>query len=184
MMRVDGFGRSLAFAAIAAAGVVPWLLLARPFVGAHGALALYAIGVTALYVAGLAGATRRGLAAGALAAILASAVSLLTGSLAELAIGIALTMATLRSGLLFRRRGAARALAVEGFLVAAGLLVARVLADGSSLGIALSIWGFLLVQSLFFLIGGAARRERGSLEVDPFDRARSRLTELLEENAI
>ncbi len=115
---------------------------------------------------------------------LASAVSLLAGSLAELAIGIALAVATLRSGLVFRRRSAVRALAVEGFLVAAGLLVARFLADGSPLGIALSIWGFLLVQSLFFLIGGAVRRERGSLEVDPFDRARSRLTELLEENAI
>ena len=48
MMRWDSFGRSAAFAACAALGWMPWIVIGGP-------RALYLVGVTSMYVAGLGG---------------------------------------------------------------------------------------------------------------------------------
>ena len=60
MIRLDSFGRSAAFAAVAALGWMPWAVLAGPMVGWPVARALYLLAVTALYCGGLAKSRPRG----------------------------------------------------------------------------------------------------------------------------
>ena len=64
MMRWNSFGRSVGFAALAAAGAAVWLIGAGPFLGGRGALSLYLIATGAIYTAGLAGSLRAALATG------------------------------------------------------------------------------------------------------------------------
>ena len=183
-MRWNSFARSVVFAAAAALLAVPFFLLFAPLFGAHTAVAGLSIVLSAAYVAGIAGDVRRGLGAAALVGLLGLLVVAIAGSLAEVVIGSAVVLAVVRSGLLHRRRGGARTLAVEVFLGVAGLLVARFLADASIAGLALAIWGFFLVQSFFFLLGAAPGAVRVHREVDPFERARGRLLDLFEDGVI
>jgi len=59
MTRIDSFARSARFAAIAALGWIPWLLVAAPLLGGPAARTLYLVAVTALYAVGLASSARR-----------------------------------------------------------------------------------------------------------------------------
>jgi hypothetical protein len=80
-----------------------------------------------------------------------------------------------RSGILYRSRPL-RALVLESLLAAGGLVFAGQLAGAS---LALAAWGYFLVQSLFFLVGGIeARPDPGP--ADPFERARAELLALLD----
>ena len=74
-----------------------------------------------------------------------------------------------------------RALLVEASLLAAGLAFAKALAGSSVSSVALAVWGFFLVQSLFFLAGGTAARPEEEFAEDPFDRARREAVRLMEE---
>jgi hypothetical protein len=65
-----------------------------------------------------------------------------------------------------------------------GLLLARFLASPGLLGIALALWGFFLVQSVFFAIGGTHERRPEAGALDPFDRAKRRMLEVLEGDAM
>jgi hypothetical protein len=177
MMRWNGFGRSVAFAAVAGAGVLVALPLAAPVFGAPASLRLYLLGIAVLYVSGLAAERRRGLAAGAVASALALPVLLLPLGAACSAVAAAAIVAIVRSAVVFRSRPL-RACVSEAMLLATGLSLAEVLADGTTVGAALAIWGYFLVQSTFFLIGGA-RLRRADGPVDPFDRARAELLALL-----
>ena len=180
-MRWDGFGRSLVFAAAAAAGWPAFLLLAGPITGARVALSLYLVGVAAFYVAGLAPRRAQRLSAGAAAAALGIAFLAFAPSPAFVTLGAALAVGVGRSGLLYQARPA-RALASEAALLGAGLLLARFLGGGSgTLAVALAIWGFGLVQSLFFLLGGVGPRRDEAGAIDRFELALRRLAELLEE---
>jgi hypothetical protein len=178
-MRWNSFARSAVFAAAAALLAVPFFLLFAPLFGAHTAVVSLAIALSAAYVAGIAGNLRRGLAG-----LLGLLVCAIAESLPEVAIGTAVVLAVVRSGLLHRGRGRARALAVELCLGAAALLVARFLADASIAGLALTVWGFFLVQSFFFLLGAGPGAVRARPEVDPFEQARGRLLELFEDGVI
>jgi hypothetical protein len=183
-MRWNSFARSALFAAAAALLAVPVFLLLAPLFGAHTAVASLAIALSAAYVAGIAGHVRRGLGAAALAGLLGLLVCAIAESLPEVAIGTAVVLAVVRGGLLHRGRGRARTLAVEVFLGVAALLVARFLADASIVGLALTVWGFFLVQSFFFLLGAGPGAVRVHPEVDPFEQARGRLLELFENELI
>ena len=58
--------------------------------------------------------------------------------------------------------------------------LARFLAAGGAASLALGLWGYLLVQSLFFLAGGVTVRLGSDARVDPFERARADLLALLD----
>ena len=181
-MKWNGFGSSLGFALGAAAGWPLCALVAGPLVGAGTALSLYLVGVSALYAFGLTPDRVRGLAAGALTGAIAAAFAAIARDPAVVALGAALGVGLARSALLHRRR-TGRAIAIEATLLGVGLLLARFLASPGLLGIALALWGFLLVQSLFFAIGGHSERRPETNGLDPFERAKRRALELLEEDA-
>jgi hypothetical protein len=84
-----------------------------------------------------------------------------------------------RSGFLYRA-APARAVALEVGLLVGGLVFARFLSATALFPTALAFWGFLLVQSLFFLVAGVRARPPGSRGADPFEEAYQRATVLLE----
>ena len=107
-------------------------------------------------------------------------VLVLAHSVSELALGLALVVALVR-GVGARRDRPLRALVVEIALGAGGLCLARWLAVPGVLGVAASFWGYALVQSLYFLVPGGSGQRVANEDGDPFERARARLSALLEE---
>ncbi|MGH7803632.1 MAG: hypothetical protein ACREQJ_04740, partial [Candidatus Binatia bacterium] len=107
------------------------------------------------------------------------AVAVLARSVAELAIGLGAILAVGRSAFLYRAP-AARAAVVEALLIGGGLLFARWLAGPSPLGMVAALWGFFLVQSIYFLIGGVRGRPVTGRRRDPFEEAHARALALLE----
>jgi hypothetical protein len=179
MMRVDSFARSAAFAALAALGWIPWLLVSAPLLGGAAARVLYLVAVTALYAGGLASSPPRRASVTVVVALVGTALAFVTSGLSELCIALAALLGTARSGVLHRARPI-RAVAIEGTLVVGGLLFGRFLAGGTPLGMALALWGFFLVQSCFFLVGGARTRALDPNRGDPFEEVVARATEVLE----
>src|SRR5262249_3089237 len=151
MMRLDSFARSALFAAGAAALWPAFAMTAAPFVGWRPALAIYLAGVTTLYVTGLGAAGGPRHRAIALTAGAAVAFAAFAHTTAELAVALAAVLGCVRSALLYRTRPA-RAVATEVALLAGGLMFAGFLAGPSVLSIAVALWGFFLVQRLFFLV--------------------------------
>jgi hypothetical protein len=179
MMRLDSFSRSAGFAALAALGWIPWLLVSAPLVGGAAARAVYLVTVTALYAGGLAtGVPRRALVTCAVA-LGGLVLACLAPGTSALCVGLAGVLGTVRSAFL-RRTDAVRAVAIEGVLLVGGLVFARFLAGGTVTGIAMALWGFLLVQSCFFLLGGVRVRFPDPHRGDPFDEAVARATDVLE----
>jgi hypothetical protein len=174
-----GFGRSVIVAAIGALGVLPWIVLARPFAGPDAALAAYLVLLNAAYVALIAPRRGRRLAAFTVVGFAGAVVAVLSRSWSELALGLGLLLATARSGFLYRLP-AARAVAIEIVLCGGGLLFARFLAAPSARGLMLALWGFLLVQSIYVLVGGLRVSLPGGSRRDPFVEAHARALELLE----
>src|SRR5262245_26025495 len=180
MTRVATFGGSAVFAALAAAGWLPWLVLVGPVLGARTALGLYLVLVTAAYLAGVAPRRASGLSAAVMAVVAGVVLIVLARATAELALGLGVVLGVGRSVVLYRARPA-RALATEAVLVGGGLLFARALAAPSAGGVMLALWGFFLVQSLFFLIGGIAPRPDDPGRRDPFEEAYARAMALADE---
>lgn len=178
-MRWNGFGRSLLFAALAAGAFPVFALFANPVLGRGWALSLYLLGIAVLYVAGLAPRRSRAALAAVIASALGAAVLLLAPSVVAVAAGAALIVGVCRSGVLYRSRRA-RALLAETLLLAGGLALARFLAGPGTLQVAFAIWGFFLVQSFFFLLGGVAERTEAAAGLDPFEVARARALALME----
>lgn len=178
MMRWNGFAGSLVFAAVAAAALLLVQPLLASLIGTHDALRLFAVGSVALYVAGLAPSWRRGFVAAVAASGLGVVLLVLPFGVPCTVAGAAAILAFCRSGILYRA-APLRAIVAEAVLLAAGLALADFLASGGVVSFALATWGYFLVQSVFFLIGGVAiRREPGPS--DPFDRARAELLALLQ----
>ena len=174
-----GFARTLVFGALAALGVpAAWLLLA-PVLGSSLLLSLYWTGLAIAYPAWIAGSLRRGLAAGALAGFGALVLLAFLPGPPVAALGTALLIAAVRSGFLYRAPQP-RLLVLEALLLVGGLGVANALASPGVLGEALAVWGYFLVQSLYFLV--ARPRPRAATPGgDPFERASERLERLLNE---
>ena len=182
-MRCNTFGGSTAFAAVAGIGVMPWLLIAAPLLGMRWALTLYLVTLAAVSVLACAPSRPRGAAAGAAVAILGAAVAITMPTLPELVLSLAVLLATARGVFLYPRR-TARAVMLEVGLIGGGLLLARFLAGPSLVSIMLAVWGFLLVQSFFFLVPGARVTERAAPQRDPFDAAHERARALLDGRAV
>lgn len=171
-------GRSLLFAVVAGLAVIPALMVGGSLVGRFWAWMAVCLGTAVLYVVTVAPSWARALPAGALATLFSIAVAGLATTPAELALGAALVVGVCRSGLLYRRRGM-RSLAIEVGLLAIGLVFARSLAGSSPLTIGLGVWGFYLVQSLFFVIAGWETQQPAGTVEDPFDEAERRAMEIL-----
>ena len=178
MTRWNGFSRTVLFAALAAAGVTPWLVLAGPILGGSRSLAIYLVAAAALYLGGLAGGLRRRVATVAAAAVVGCGIALLSRSITEEVLGLAFLVATARSAFLYRAP-VSRAVVTELALTGTGLLFARFLSGPSLAGTILPIWGFFLVQGFYFLIGGIERRREAG-HPDPFEEACRRATALLD----
>ncbi len=172
------FGRSALFAAVAASAWLPWVVVTGPMLGVWGARAVYLSGVTALYVLGL-GARGWRLLPALVAGVAGIAIAILARSTTELALGLAALLGLARSAFLYRA-APARAVTTEVLLLGGGLLFARFLAAAAPFSTALALWGFLLVQSAFFLIGGVQPRHDPGARRDPFDEARARALALLD----
>jgi hypothetical protein len=180
-MRWDSFARSVVFAAIAGAAWPAFALVAGPLFGSRAAFSLYLVGATGVYVAGLAPTIARGIASACVAVAIAVGMAVVAGTSHAAALGAAIALGLARSGLLYRNRGA-RAIAIEALLLGGGLVLARFLMAPGVLGPALALWGFFLVQSAFFAIGGLRTRE-SAVVGDRFESARRRALALLEEEA-
>jgi hypothetical protein len=178
-LRSDSFGGTVLFGALTALAWPAWALTASAL-GLGTGLSGYLVCVSAAYAAGLAATSARA-AGGALWTLgFGTLVVLLARGPADVAIGTALAVGICRSGLLETRRPA-RALLLETALLGAGLAAARFLAGPGLLGVSLALWGFFLVQSLGFLVGGREARTDTPGGVDPFDYARGRALEILDE---
>lgn len=178
-MFCNSFVRSLGFAAVAAVGL--WLAAAPllPVLYPSSLLTLYIVAAAAAYVVGIAPGRRAGLVAGGIATALGCGLLLLPLGVAGTALGAALVIAVCRSGILYRARRL-RALLLEALLLVGGLGLGHALAGVGVGSAALGLWGYFLVQSAFFLVGGVAVRGVRDAELDPFDRARARLAALLD----
>ena len=179
-MRSNRLSGSLVFGAVAALGSIPWTMVTGPLFGRLWTLAGYCLAAVVLYVIAIAPSWSRGVAIGALAAVAAGVVAVLATWPSEAILGAALILAAARSGFLYR--GApARVLLLEAALIVGGLLAARVLAGPTLLSSGVAIWGFFLVQSLYFLVGGVRVREPDEPGIDPFERARKKAVALMED---
>ena len=180
-MRWNSSTRSALFAAAAGVGVAAWILAAEPVLGGRRALTLALALLPAIYLGGLAprGAVRLGVTAAA--TVLGAILALAGATFGELALALGVLLGALRSGVVYRVHPG-RALLAEVVFVGGGLVFARFLAGPSALSIGLAVWGFFLVQSAFFLIGGT--RERSSAERDPFDDTLRRATAILDGDGV
>lgn len=175
------FLRSLAFAV--AAGLACWLLAPALVIGCFGSTAgavrlLIVLGAAA-QLAVTAASHRRGLVAAALCGGICFTLFVLPLSVARTAVLSAAVFGACRSGLLYRQR-AARAVAVEALLLVSGLALASFLAGPGGHSLPMAFWGFWLVQSAYFALGGVAPRRDEPAPSDPFDRARARILALLD----
>jgi len=179
MLRWDGFGRSLLFAALAAAGLPVAVTFGAPLIGSAASARAYLLLVAGCYAMGLSAVRSRRLAALGMAGVASLALAMLPLGLTGIAVGAAAIIAVARSAIAQRQR-TLRACAIEALLGGAALGVAGFLASGGLLALCLAVWGFFLVQSAYFLIGGRTPR-RDAAARDPFERARQRLERLLED---
>jgi hypothetical protein len=196
---MSGFSRTILFGLLAAVSLPASVVALSPVLGASDALAMHAIGAVSGYLAILVPGLRRRLCVLALAGAFGLLVWLFAGSLAELALGLSLEVAVVRSGLLYRLsyrlsygpraqharggtepsgQGRLRAVAIEAIVLLVALLTARFLAVPGLVGGMLALWGWFVAQSFYFLFDGLAPRRRQP-QGDPFEAARRGLEELL-----
>jgi len=178
-LRFDSFGGTVLFGALAAIAWPAWAL-GLAALGFGTGLTGYLVAVSAVYAAGLAATPARAMGAALWALGFGAVVVLLARDPADVAIGAALAIGICRSGLLHTRRPA-RALVLETVLLGAGLAAARLLAAPGLVGVSLALWGFFLVQSLGFLVAGRVPQTDAPGGVDPFEYARGRALEILDE---
>jgi hypothetical protein len=176
-MFCNSFARSLLFAAVAAVGLWVAAAVLLPVLHPARLLTLYVAAAAAAYIVGIAPGRSAGLAAGGIAAALGCGLLLLPLGVAGTALAAALVIAVCRSAILYRARRL-RALLLEGVLLVGGLGLAHAFAGSGSA--ALGLWGYFLVQSAFFLVGGVAARGERDGGLDPFDRACAQLAALLD----
>lgn len=179
-MYVRSFRSSLLFGAVAAMTVVFSGHVLAPIVGGIDALILHLVVALVAYGALIARDLRGAARNVALAAPAAIVVGAMAQDPATAALGLTMLLSLVRTGLVPERRSA-RAVALEAGLGTTALLFAGCLAWPGWLGWATALWGYALVQSLFFLVPVTPRPGRAADEGDPFDRARGRLLAMLDE---
>jgi hypothetical protein len=179
-MRWDGFSRSVAFGAAAAAAYVPFALAIGPALGRQGALFAFLALLIPFYLTGIGLTRRRGVAAAVLATGIIVATTVSYATVREGLVVVALALGLARSGL--AQPGTfVRSVVLETLLFVGGLSVASVLVGSSTLSVAIALWGFFLVQSVFFLVAGP-RSSSSQGSIDPFDEAHDRATAILDDS--
>ncbi len=173
------FAGSLLFAVLAALGFPAARLIFDPMFGATLATQFYGVVAAALYALCIAPTLRRGIAGGGFVALLAAGLMLGGSRTSELALGLAVGVAVTRSALLYRARIASGVM-IEVALGLASLALARWFAGPGVVAGSLALWGYFLVQSVYFLFAAAAPR-RSEHAGDAFDEACGRLQTLLRE---
>jgi len=178
-MRANSLWGALSFAAVTALGLVPFLLVVGPIMGSGRALSAYVLASVAAHILCIAPSWARGLRLALVSLGLLLPIAFLTGSLSGRLLAAALVLSVVRSGLLYRARPA-RAIVLEALLLVGGLFLARLVWGHGLMSMALALWCFYLVQSLYFIAGGVRerRQERGR---DEFAEARDRALSLMEE---
>jgi hypothetical protein len=172
------FAKSLWFAAVSAGALPLWLLLARPILGADRAIGVYFVLAAAAYLATIAPVRRRALAAAASATAAGGVAALLIRAPSELVLVLGVLIAVARSGFLYH--GApVRSVAIEAIVAGGGLVFARFLFGPTAAALVLALWGFFLVQSLYFLLGGR-HAPTAARHPDPFQDAYGRALALLD----
>lgn len=180
MMRFNSFGRTVLFGAAAAAGWIPWMLLAAPLMGTTAARAAYLIAVAAVYLAGVSATAPYRLIFAAATFVGAGLFAVVAGTTSSLVVVLAVIVGIGRSGF-FYAAPLPQAVMRELILLFGGLFLARFVGGTAAIPTSGALWAFFLVQALFFLMPrreGAARG-RG----DAFDAAYRRALSLLEERA-
>jgi hypothetical protein len=178
-MKRHGSTRTLCFGATMAIALAFVQLIAAPWIGRSHGLALYLGACVVAYAALLGGAPREALRNGGAALAGAAVVALVVDDLSGLAVGLTIVLSLVRSGL-EPTMPPARALVVEAALGILALGFASWIAWPGILGDAAALWGFALVQSLYFLVPGRSRRLQEVAGRDPFDRAREELLGILD----
>jgi hypothetical protein len=179
MKRASDFGSALRFAGLAALAGVAASVALEPFVGAWRAHALYALAL--LPIAGMRFGESLGARARAGFALSLASFALALSHVAWPALALPLAGAFgVARGLCASRGGAARALALEVTLLAAGLAAGSLFHGRGALLFGLSLWAFFLVQAAHSLFA-AGTRPAGESQGDPFERARDQALALLDE---
>ena len=178
-MTVRSFAGTLAFGIAAGIGFPGFAVLSSPLVGTHTALWLWiALGAIA-YSALLGRGWRERITGAFIATLFLIPTAFLTSGIAGIAMGAALAVAIARSRLLGTRH-IARTVAVESVLAAFGFAFVTALHGPGWFAISLAIWGWFLVQSLYFLIGGLVS-EPAAGDIDPFDLAHDQARRILDQ---
>lgn len=178
-MRWGDFSRSVLFGAVAAAAFAPFALTVGPLLGGQWVLVGFAALVVPLYLTGLGDTRRRGVAAAVFASALIAMIAIFDTTPRDALVAVALALGLARSGLA-HPGSFVRAVVVESLLLVGGLSVSSALVGNSTLSVVLAIWGFFLVQSVFFLLAAARSTVPRGL-VDPFDEARDRANAILDD---
>ena len=190
MNGAGGFARSLRFGLLCAASCALWFLFAQPLVGRALALQSGFVVAAAAYLIAIAPRRSSGLTAAALLGMASVSLSLFGVGTATFASALAVAIGVLRSTWLWpvpRADAAAfaRRFLCELALIGGGLAFAAQLSHARVFPEALALWGFLLVQSAFFVFesatAAAARTEETSL--DPFEGSCRRLRAVLEKRS-
>ena len=173
------FARALVFALGAAAALLVGAPLLAPAFGERAAVRFLLVAAVVAHAALFASSRSRGARAAALAAGLGALLLALPLGVRATALASAALLGVCRSGILFRARPA-RAALLEGLLLGGGLAIAAFLAGPWLPRLALAAWGFWLVQSAFFAVGGIGPRPEEASNSDPFERARAQVLALLD----
>ena len=173
------FSGTLGFGLAAGIGFPGFALLAAPFLGAPTALNLW-LALGAISYSALLGRNWRERITGAfLAAVFVVPAALLAHGTASLAMGAALAIAIVRTHQLGTGR-LARMIALEGMLAVLGFAFVTALSGPGWVAASLAIWGWFLVQSLYFLVGGLVA-QGADADVDRFDLAAREVARILED---
>ena len=175
--RRDRFLASLGISLVLSLFTLPWMMLTNPVLSTVDSLAWMAIPGLGIYLLVIAPKPSQGLVVAAAASAVLFLITFMTPDPTLRLLAAPLILGLARSGGLYHR-SAARGLALEVCWVLSGLWMAHLFAGVSLLSWGLAVWGFLLTQSLFFLV--AELEERRSIEGDPFEQARARALRLMD----
>lgn len=179
-MKIEGFASSVLFGAVAAVGVVFAQHVFSPVLGSARVEALYLAVTLVVYAASIGPSLRNRLGKGVVAGLGALFVLGIASGTPAIAIGLTIVLSLVRSGF-DRESRTPRGACAEGLLGVAALSFASALHAPGWLGSAAGLWGYALVQSLYFLSPGLRTRTRDATTGDAFERAREQILMLLDE---
>lgn len=177
MKPLHGLLRTWGFGVLAALGVVAWQLALRWLAAPSQSFAVYALLCGCAFPVAVAPSLRAAALSLALCVPLALCAAVVAPDAATLVLCAAL-IAALGRGSLYRAR-LARRLFVELALLGSGFIAARLFGGTGPFGLALGLWSYCLVQSLFFLLLTPEPRTAAAPPGDPFDAAHERALGLL-----